>query len=141
MNTENHSNGSEGHQTDDATVEQAHGRAAITAWLSQNAGEHSVEEVATGTGMSRGTVGQHLARMANEGLIPPVHQVGTAKFYRGNGHPTVLSSSVRKPPVAAPAKKPLGVSAKDIEIVIDGTLIVVTRNPANGRKRILIEDL
>jgi DNA-binding transcriptional ArsR family regulator len=124
---------------DTELVAGAQNRAAISAYLAQNPGEHSVAEVAEALGINRSTVGQHLASMSKgRGKLATVRKEGTAKMYQSTSPAPLDSSAWRS---SARRKKRAVTAAKDVELVVGGTLIVLGRNPDTGRLRITLEDV
>jgi DNA-binding Lrp family transcriptional regulator len=143
--------------TDEEIVKQAQQRAVITGYLHQNPGERTIADVVGATGLSKYTVSHRLHEMADDGLIKAVGQ-NTGRRYLAlpegpqqpeqAQHEEVVMGEEKKTKksakvVRAKALKtphPAPATAKDVELVINNTLIVLGRNPATGRLRITLEE-
>jgi DNA-binding transcriptional ArsR family regulator len=154
-------------QSDQAIVGEAQNRANVSAFLNQNPGVHNVNAVAKATGLSAFIVGRALKEMADGGLIH-VRRHGTHKFYSSApiGDDRLPSTTRLKVRAKKSTKKdqhaervnqklraaeadtimqmtakprPAPTKAKEIELVIDGILIIAGRNPATGRLRVVLE--
>lgn len=76
----------------------------------------------------------------NLGSKPFVLPAATRKqAMRAPSSPNVVSNATSAPVPAKPL--PASVTPKEIEVVLDGTLIIIGRNPQNNRIRITIEAL
>jgi hypothetical protein len=153
-------------QSDQEIVGEAQNRAAVSAFLNQNPGVHNVNAVAKATGLSTFIVGRALKEMA-EGALIHVRRHGTHKFYSSApiGDDRLPPSTRQKKARKASKKdqhaervnqqlkaaeagaimqmavkpRPAPTKAKEIELVIDGILIIAGRNPATGRLRVVLE--
>lgn len=124
-------------------VEAAGLKARMSAFLSNNPGKHSTEEVAKVVGVSNRTAGQVLLHMSKAGLIAPMERKGTTKLWSWPEGATPLSVD-QIVAVAATAKvqkadKPVA-KAKEIELVFSGLLVVIGKNEKTGRLRITLEE-
>jgi predicted transcriptional regulator len=134
-------------------------RAGISAFLNTNPGPHNIGEIEKGTGLTRFVLTPLLAEMADQGQIHNGTR-GNAKLYSSEAiTPEQIMGETRKkaPRKAKKAAKaarvaeaqsviqmaakprPAPVKAKEIELVIDGILIIAGRNPATGRLRVVLE--
>ena len=120
-------------------VEVAQARASISHYLSTNPGEQSTESVAVNVGHSPRTTGQILGGMAKNGLINYVRKQGRHKFWSWIKTKPNGAAGEPEPPAQQMISKP-GNPAKEIELSIAGLQIVVGRNPATGRLRIVLEE-
>lgn len=119
--------------SDELVVEQASRRAALSSYLSQNPGEHSVSDIAEALSLRANVAGKVLKDMADNGLIPQPRREGGYNYYRDGGDVA---------PTKRPyTRKPKTVSAKDVELVVGGTLIIIGRNADTGRLRITLDDI
>jgi DNA-binding Lrp family transcriptional regulator len=142
--------------TDEEIVKQAQQRAVITGYLHQNPGERTITDVVDATGLSKYTVSHRLHEMADDGLIKAVGQnTGRRYLVLSEGpeqpelaqHEEVVMGEEKKTKKAktVPAKalktpRSAPVAVKDVELVINNTLIILGRNPATGRLRITLEE-
>lgn len=124
--------------SDTAVLDQAQRRAAVTSYLASNAGEHSVAEIAAATGMRPNVAGKTLSVMADNGLVPAARREGGINYYRDGGD--VAPNGVKRTYTKRQAK-PAAVAAKDVELVVGGTMIIIGRNADTGRLRITLEDV
>jgi DNA-binding transcriptional ArsR family regulator len=117
-------------------ISRAQTRADITAFLSQNPGQHSAAAVADALGRQHSTIGQHLMRMAKDGLIGIVAS-GKRRLFTQNFLPDadVTASAEPKP------RKQRIVATRDVEIVTSGYQIVLGKNEQTGRLRIVIDQI
>lgn len=118
------------------TTEKAQARASISAYLSNNPGQRSTEDVATAIGISARTAGQMLGAMSRGKLIRFNGKAGKAKRW---SWPVVAGTDVQPSPEKH-SKRTTTTAPKELELVIDGLQIVVGKNPATGRLRIVIEE-
>jgi DNA-binding transcriptional ArsR family regulator len=118
--------------SDEVLVEQAERRSNILAFLVQNEGEHSVAEIAGAINLRPNVVGLTLKSLADSGLVSPPRRESGQNYYQNGEAPT---------PKRAYTKKSKPSAAKDVELVVGGTLIIVGRNAETGRLRITLEDL
>jgi DNA-binding transcriptional ArsR family regulator len=122
--------------SDEVVVEQAQRRAALSGYLAENPGEHAVAAIAAALDMRPNVVGKTLKDMADNGLVPQGRREDGINYYRDGADvaPVKIKRSWNRRP------KP-ETSAKDVELVVGGTLIIVGRNADTGRIRITLEDL
>jgi hypothetical protein len=138
-------------------------RAGISAFLNTNPGPHNIGEIEKGTGLTRFILSPLLAEMADQGQIHNGSR-GNAKLYSSEaitpeqimGEPRKKAPRKAKKTAKNAAKaarvaeaqsviqmaakpRPVPVKAKEIELVIDGILIIAGRNPATGRLRVVLE--
>jgi hypothetical protein len=119
-----------------AMIRSAKERAQLMAYLSNHPGAHSTSELCEQLGWTHKATNYRAGRMAAQGLIQQ-HRKGTMNFY---GLKTTLE---RDDDPAAPAAKPARQSkaaVQDVELVMSGFLIVLGRNPASGRLRIVLQE-
>lgn len=119
-------------------VEAAKARALISQVLSADPGkEFTTGEVATVIGLNQRTTGQILGGMARGNLIMSNGVTGKGKRW---------SWPEDAPPSEAPTRRKYSkrgsniAAAKEIELSMAGIQIVVGRNPATGRLRIILEE-
>lgn len=123
-----------------STIVVAQRRASISSYLSNNLGPRTTQEIAASMpDVSLRTVGQMLGAMARNKLIGPMVKKGSKKMWQWpvNGKaeepaPQVIST---KPIASKRASTPV----KEIELEIDGLTVIVGRNPATGRFRVILE--
>lgn len=121
--------------SDEVIVDQAQRRAAIGTYLAQNPGEHSVAEIATALDLKATTTGLALKAMAENGLVPEARREGGLNYYRDGGDIAPKRTYTKR------AAKTVAPAAKDVELVVGGTMIIIGRNSDTGRIRITLEDL
>lgn len=118
-------------------VEGAQHRATISAYLSNNPGRHTTEEVtAQLPGVSARTAGQLLRHMAATGLIAPMEREGNKKFWRWKEEREIVVPEA----VTKRQAKPVS-NAKEIELLLGGLLVIVGKNEKTGRIRITLEEV
>lgn len=124
-------------------TQAAQHRATISSLLSNEPGrEYSTDEVAHNLGLSARTAGQLLGGMARGGLIAGPHPKGGKKWWAWPIDRVPETPAPAKPSKPAPqGKPPQGKPPKEIELQLNGTLIVVGRNERTGRIRITIEEV
>lgn len=116
-----------------AMVKAAQLRANITAFLNKDPQtQYTVAEIADGIKGNLNAVGRATKQMAADELIV---DAGT---YRGKH----LYMSTNSLPTQEPVKRTRCFPAlKEVELVVNGTLVVVGRNEKTGRIRIVLEDI
>ena len=124
--------------SDELVLEQAERRAALTGYLVNNAGEHQVADIAKALGLRANVAGKVLKDMADNGLVPQPRRDGGYNYYHAGEDVSPVKRTYTKRAKTAPSSAS---SAKDVELVVGGTLIIVGRNAETGRIRITLEDL
>lgn len=113
-------------------VEAAQHRANASAFLSNNPGKHSTEEVAKHLNVTNRTAGQILLHMAKTGLISPMETAaGNKKLWSWPEGQTATEA-----PKAQRVSKP----PKEVELVYGGVLVIIGKNEKTGRLRITLEE-
>lgn len=129
----------EGAEHSDAVLtKRAALRAKITAYLKGHPGRHKVGDVADALKADVNLVGKMLAEMAENKQVELLRQ-GPSKLY-GIGEVPNLAGG--KDVVVLPThgrQKGVRVAMKELELVVAGFTVVLTRNPENGRPRIVID--
>jgi DNA-binding transcriptional ArsR family regulator len=97
-----------------------------------------VGDIADKVGIARSTAGQHLAKMADGGLIN-MRAEGTKKMY-STGEVRSASESA-KPSAKTPLRAKAKVNPSDIELAVKGVCSIIIGRSAAGRLRIQIEEL
>lgn len=124
-------------------AEAAQHRAHISAFLSNHPGEHHTEEVAKAVGLTPRTAGQLLGGMARGELIESLGKRGKHAYWQWpqDAPKDGAITGDNAPPLSpTPRATPKGVNPrKELELEIDGITIVVGRNPATGRFRVVLE--
>lgn len=124
--------------TDKPEVQRAKTRAALHAFLNNNPGEHPVHSAAEAVGLYRSTAGQHLAHMADSGLIK-VRKDGTSKLYSVKDDAAPASAAESHLPKVRRQRRTVSETPQEVELVMAGMTIVLGR-AANGRLRIVLEE-
>lgn len=118
-----------------ALIHDAEARAKLTSWLKRHPGKHKVGEIAEATGYSPDKAGRILREMHENDLVD-MEPEGTAKMYSIGKAPEVTGAK----DVAVKSRKGKArVTMKELELEVAGFVIVLTKNPANGRPRIVID--
>lgn len=126
-------------------VETAKARARISATLSADPGRDlTTEEVAKAIGLPPRTTGQLLGGMHRGNLIADNGKKGKYRRWAWPLSRIPTTADETAGPAAMPAApRPRSATpttaAKEIELEIDGITIVVGRNPATGRFRVVLE--
>jgi hypothetical protein len=123
---------------DETLVRAAQARAAISGYLAQNPGPHPARDVAEALGMLPRVAGQYMRHMSNEKLVIMRKQEGENVYSLKEGDNDLVmgEAKAKKSHKAIPKSK----NGKEVELSINGTLIVVGRNPTSGRIRITLEE-
>lgn len=128
---------SEQEHSDQELVQHAEMRAKITAYLRKHRGEHTVGETATALNADTNLVGKILADMAENKQVN-LRREGPAKKYSIGPLPEIAGATGV---ALKPGKdRSVRVSMKELEIEVAGFVITLTKNPTNGRARIIIDE-
>lgn len=123
-------------------------KAAIMAYLNRDpTKEHSVKDVmealkdrVSEAGYDDNNVLQHLNQMAKNKLIHKVKRGRLVSFVKIKPPKEPRESKEPAPlPLAPQELKPYTKSQKEVELVVAGVTIIVSKNPATGRPRVVIE--
>lgn len=122
-------------------------RAKISAFLSNNPGEHFTQAVAAHLEISPHSAGQMLGAMARDGLIPlpgkGKGEHGSKKTWRWQADmpapaPTPAPAAASVAPIVRPSHTGRASVADEVELVLGGTTLIVGRNEITGRIRIIV---
>jgi len=125
-------------------AEAAQLRATISSILSAQPGQIlSTDEVASAIGQGARTTGQILGGMARGKLIEgPIKQKGVrGKCWRWPTAAVAEAPPTTGHPSGVRPRRATTTTAKEIELEIGGISVVVGRNPATGRLRIILEEV
>lgn len=116
------------------TVETAQARASISAFLANHPGWHYSEEVAKSTELSSRTAGLLMAAMSKQGLISPPRTKANRKQWRWQ--PEAEAPAV--PPAPKPSNTGKAGARDEVELVVNGRVILIGTNEITGRLRIVL---
>lgn len=124
-------------------VEAAKARALISQALSADPGRDlTTEEIAKTIGVPSRTTGQLLGGMHRGNLITDNGKKGKSRRWAWPLNRIASADTDAEPPMPpAPAPRKLANAAKEIELEIAGLSVIVGRNPATGRLRIILDEL
>ena len=118
-----------------AMIKAAKLRANITSFLSKHPDtQYTVSEIADGIKANLNAVGRAAKKMAADELIVDAGKVQGKRLYMSTK--ALPAQDEFGPPVKRAPR-----SAKEVELVVNGTLVVVGRNEKTGRIRIVLEDI
>ena len=118
-------------------VQGAERRAQLMALLSASEKPMTIQEVMEATGWGNSGAQYTATKLFESGLAKMKKEGGKNFYFIGNGDEPVADESE----VGAKARKPRITSAKEVELVVAGVLVILGRNPASGRLRIVLEEM
>lgn len=119
-------------------VQGAKRRAQLTSLLSQAGKPMSIKEVVEATGWGESGAAYTAARLVESGLIQSRREGLKNVYFMGNGGDVVPDAEGE---VSVVKRKTRVTSAKEVELVVAGVLVILGRNPASGRLRIVLEEM
>lgn len=123
-------------------VQGAKRRAQLTSLLSQAGKPMSIKEVVEATGWGESGAAYTAARLVESGLIQSRREGLKNVYFMGNGGDVVPDAVPdAEGEVSVVKRKTRVTSAKEVELVVAGVLVILGRNPASGRLRIVLEEM
>jgi hypothetical protein len=118
-------------------VQGAQRRAQLTAFLAAQDKPQTLKEIAAALSWPEsGTA--YTARVAAEsGLVKMRKDNGVNLYYMGNGEDPEPEGGE----ISVVKRKTRITSAKEVELVVAGVLVILGRNPTSGRLRIVLEEM
>jgi hypothetical protein len=122
-------------------VQGAERRAKLMAFLSSQESPQSLKQIIDALGWPEsGTA--YTARIAHEsGLIRMRKVNGKNMYFMGNGEESEPEAEGQDEVSTTPKRKTRIVAAREVELVVAGVLVILGRNPASGRLRIVLEEM
>ena len=118
-------------------VQAAQYRASISAYLQNNPGERTTNEVAEAIKLSPHSTGQMLKHMASGNLIESNGKLGKQRRWSWQFGESIPDGALA--PIPAHKIRTAAPSPKEVELEAFGITIVVGRNENTGRLRIILE--
>lgn len=115
-------------------------RAQLAALLSQADKPLSIKEIMEATGWPESGTAYTATKAASAGLIQ-VRKDGLKNlYYMGNGEEPQTEDG-QDGEVSVVKRRSRVTTAKEVELVVAGVLVILGRNPASGRLRIVLEEM
>lgn len=127
----------------DALRYAAEMRAAIIALFNRNDPSNYIvtsAKVAEELGRDRRDVAYYLKALVESGQLADAGRIGREYLFRRNGQLNPAHADTSEPTTITHAPRKAHKDAqREVELVLDGVVIVVGKNPATGRIRVTIE--
>ena len=122
-------------------VQGAARRAQLVSLISQAEKPMTIKDIAAATGWGESGCAYTATKAAESGLIKTRKDNGKNIYYMGNGEEPEPIDDMGDVRAYGKAKKTRITSAKEVELVVAGVLVILGRNPTSGRLRIVLEEM
>lgn len=123
-------------------VQGAARRAQLVSLISQAEKPMTIKDIAAATGWGESGCAYTATKAAESGLIKTRKDNGKNIYYMGNGdEPEPATEDMGDVRAWGAKRKTRITSAKEVELVVAGVLVILGRNPTSGRLRIVLEEM
>ena len=117
-------------------VQGAQRRAQLVSLLSQAEKPLTINDIVAATGWGASGAAYTATKCAQSGLIKTRKDFGKNVYFMGDG-----SEESEESEVSTVKRRTRVTSAREVELVVAGVLVILGRNPASGRLRITLEEM